>query len=270
MNTIELAVLTKNNRPMDIIDWVSYHLAIGFDKITIFDNNSTYSIKDLFNNDKVEVREIKEDYGFSKNFSPMYNLYSNFCKERTPYTKWLCFIDDDEYVYMNNEKDIKNLLNVDVNILCMYWKMISLPDIIQDRNTTLIDTFNYISPLHTPWGNNIFIKSIINLSKNNNTIWTDPHIPSINSSMSAFTFDKVHVSSAFTALTPDFYTNKSVVLYHYYHQSFKDREFKVNRAGTSNGQTFRPADFMSFTNEILNKYTMLDNSMINLKREILN
>jgi hypothetical protein len=261
MNEIELFMMTKSNRPKDLKIWADYHLSIGFDKIIIMDNDSEFSVSDLFKNyKKVEVREVHGLYRPWADYADKaQKMFQDICYERKPYTKWISIIDDDEYVYPGAVKNIKDYLDKDYPVLCMFWKMISLPEVLDDRSTSLIETFNYVSPLNTPWDNKIFIKSIINTTRFNKIQWLDPHMALIDGKGIAYTYEGEFIPNPYMILNPSFYQNKSsLILYHFYHQSYSDRLYKVSRCNSS----YRPIEKEVFISEIKGKYTELDNRLM--------
>ncbi len=67
----------------------------------------------------------------------------------------------------------------------------------------------------------------------------------------------------------DFYDNKPALIYHYFHQSWEDRLFKIKRNGKDiNGGNIFSDKMEIFKNEIEGKYIYLDNSMIIKKKEL--
>jgi hypothetical protein len=262
MNKIELVCLTKNQRPNDLKEFCDYHLAIGFDRINLFDNNSSFSVTELFSKyDNVSVTVVKENCGTETNFKKHYNIYNEICHNKINHTEWLCFIDDDEFIYIKDNKNIKEILRDDLPAMSIFWKMISLPYIIEDRETTLIDTFNYTSK-NTEWSNNSFVKTMINLNICKNINWgIDPHAPS---NIQCFEFNGNPLRGNHI-ITDNFYDNQSVIIYHYYHQSWQDWLFKINRGGLSNGQTYR-SNSRQFFNDMVSTYKQIDNSMIDRKK----
>lgn len=270
MNKIELCMITKSNRPQDIKNWVDWHLFIGFDKIIIIDNNSTYSIKELLRSyDKVEVREIKENYWMASGFKTFYDTYNSITTERRGKTEHLCFLDDDEYIYIEDKRNIKEILIESQDVHSIYWKMISSPVLLEDRKDSLINTFHHVAPLHTEWSNNTFVKSIVNLEKCSVVGWTTPHIPDINLCKRGCTLNGKIINRDSELLHNSFYDGMSVVIYHYYHQSWKDWIWKCERAGRDNqGNTCRILDKQFFIDSTAGKYIVEDNKMIDRKIEM--
>lgn len=259
MNKIELSSMIKSNRPDDLKEWADYYLALGFDRITIYDNESPFSIKDLFADYKnIEVRPVKSEINFTAYAA---KLYASTCKEKRYETEWLAFFDNDEYLWLKNYKNIQEALKDEFTVLCFYWKFISLPYVIENRKSTMIDTFNYTS-MNTPCSNHAHVKSMVNLSKCNSLVWHGVHWPVANNQNIGCTIDNVTVGFEHILLTDDFYDNQSAVLYHYFYQSYEDWLFKTEK--NLNYKCSRK----EFESYIIGKYNTLDNNMIDKKKEL--
>lgn len=256
----EIITPIRSQRPNDIKEWVDYHLAIGFDKITILDNDSTYSIKELLSDyKKVEVRNIPPSDDFNRGIT---DLYDSLSEEMERTKNFIALIDDDEFIYIKGNKKIKDFLSDGVDVLCLPWRCISSNKPIDHREGTLIETFNYSSRLPEK----VNVKSIINFNRCKNVKWnTDgPHLPNINNTKREFALlngEKVSNGNGnIVAKSHAFYNNMPIYLYHYFYQSFDDWIFKIEkRAGVLKPEYFslrRPP------------YTTLDNSMIEKKEEL--
>jgi hypothetical protein len=266
MNRIELGSLIKSNRPNDLKEWVDYHLAIGVDRITFFDNGSEFSVEDLFKtNDRIEVIRTPGNYGYS-GVKNQCELYHKFYNRKINQTDWLSTIDDDEFIYIKSGKNVKEVLNDDLSVICMFWKMISLPEVLETRSSTLIDTFNYTS-FSSPWAGRVFVKSVVNLKKCVTISWNTPHLPTFNCKRQGQTLEGIQIYDDFLPAFYD-YNNQNMILYHYYHQSYQDRIWKVMRCENSDTQPGRPLSRSDYNSEIVGKYKFLDNNMINRKKEL--
>jgi len=259
MNKIELASMIKSNRPDDLKEWADYYLALGFDRITIYDNESKFSVKDLFSDYKnIEVRLVKSEPNFTDYAA---KLYAETSREKRYQTEWLAFFDNDEYLWLKNNKNIQEILKDEFLVLCFYWKFISSPYIINSRKSTMIDTFNYIS-MNTPCSNHVHVKSMVNLNKCDNLAWNSVHLPTANGRTCGKTIDNVDVVFEHRPITENFYDNQSAILYHYFYQSYEDWLFK-----TEKNPDYK-CSRENFESYIIGKYNTLDNNMINKKKEL--
>uniref|UniRef100_A0A6C0J683 Uncharacterized protein n=1 Tax=viral metagenome TaxID=1070528 RepID=A0A6C0J683_9ZZZZ len=119
IKTIKKLSLTENNYILstnikdedNILEWIIYHLLIGFDKILIIDNNSKVSIKKIIKTynfqNKIDIIEINKKYKVKMNILNHIVLpYMNKnCK------KYFIHIDGNEYINLNSKyNNIDDLL----------------------------------------------------------------------------------------------------------------------------------------------------------------
>lgn len=130
-------IYTTVNNEINIIEWILYHFSIGFNYILINDDNSNPSVKDIVSNynkgefkyflNKKEGEYLKNKYGninlnkldiitYYKEYDvkPGYLLKKkywdyilNILKQKTEY---VLSIDGDEYLTINNNKKINEIL----------------------------------------------------------------------------------------------------------------------------------------------------------------
>lgn len=118
-----LCAIAKNEYPY-IRDWVEYHLAIGFDKIVIYDNNNhdgeRYDslLSDRIGEGTVEIRDRR---GLTGQQCKVYNEYyaeGDF--------DWLGIVDIDEFITFNpysKIKTVQDLINAqpEADSISLYW-----------------------------------------------------------------------------------------------------------------------------------------------------
>lgn len=257
MNQAEIVSMIRSNRKNDLKEWVDYHFAIGFDKITILDNESTFSVKELFSNYKnVDVREIKINDLPDK---AILSVYYEISKEKEKDENYVAFIDDDEYIFIKNNKKIKEILNNDMEILCLYLNLISSHEILEDRDGTIIETFNYTISFNPNRRDRAQIKSIVNFKKCKNLQWglDGPHMPVVDNIKKTIRGEIIKTNLGNTLITKNFYDNQEIYIYHYVFQTYADWIFKRERRPHSLNFHERPGD-----------YSVLDNNMINRKKEL--
>lgn len=142
-----LIYLSTNMKDEDnIIEWVVYHLIIGFDRILIVDNNS-----------KIPIKKIIEEYNLLNKIDVVeYNgmgaikgaILNGIVK---PYmvknnVKWFIHLDADEYINLNNNfENIKDFLNKfdqeDTNIIAINWMLFGTNGIDQKPSGLIIDNY---------------------------------------------------------------------------------------------------------------------------------
>lgn len=225
-------LLTKTYRKSDLSYWLSYHLKI-FDKIIVFDNESTVNIDSLLNDERIIKLDIK-------GFPDQYKLYSktmnNLLFEENDL---ITFLDDDEYLFVDKSTSFE----ISINKLLTEYKMniVHLPEILMGSNT-ILSSRQYQLPIEYKYRRNDvgnICKSIIKYesnsrgkysflqNKDNDTIG---HIPTIDDHKVSCGFGENDIS----------YTNYAKViydapirLYHYHLKSLNDWKIKIERGSAA-------------------------------------
>lgn len=131
-NTICLIACACNEK-LYIKDWVEYYLnKIKVDRIIIIDNNFSdeeklRTILQPYKNVTVITKYRKKRINQSKVYDEMYKHFSR-------YYDWLMFFDVDEYLVMNNRKELKEWLSgVDKKIdeIFVNWKIFDDNDLVK-------------------------------------------------------------------------------------------------------------------------------------------
>lgn len=103
--------------------WVDYHLAVGFEQIFIFDNNSTNPVREILReyvaNNLVVVLDMPVDK------YPQLTAYNLFLKELADAARWVAFIDIDEYICPLACNNINDFLSQyeEYAAIGIHWKM---------------------------------------------------------------------------------------------------------------------------------------------------
>ncbi|MCH5276387.1 MAG: glycosyltransferase family 2 protein [Desulfovibrionaceae bacterium] len=140
---------------LDIKEWIIYHLAIGFEHFLIYDNNSInplkYKLKQFIDNKIVTVVDLT----LTKN--QQLSAYMNAITEWGMNTKWLAFIDIDEFFVPVLKSDIRDILDdyISYGGLGVNWNVFSSNGHISRPSGGILK--NYTSCL----GLNGHIKSIV-------------------------------------------------------------------------------------------------------------
>jgi hypothetical protein len=172
-----------------ILEWVNYHLNIGFDKIFLFDNN--YSGEDTFEdilsdyirNGTVQVIDIRNKFAMQE---ASYNYaLKNLCYEYN----WNAFIDVDEFITFKKSKDAKTFFNDEkfknTDIIFLNWMLYGDDGKIRKENGNVQDRIKNPLPLDKRisfnFPENYHIKTLINgkskLLDTYKFTW-NPHCPS--------------------------------------------------------------------------------------------
>lgn len=126
-----------------IIDFVNYYRQIGVDKIYIYDNNDTdyeplYNrIKDFVDDNFVEIIDVRN----GKNLQlPAYvHCWHNHRNE----FDWMMFVDCDEYLFLKQDKNIKDYLSRDIfhdyDMIHINWVMMDDGGLIKSNGRPLME-----------------------------------------------------------------------------------------------------------------------------------
>lgn len=163
---IVICVIAKNENRY-IKDFCDYHLSLGFDHIYIFDNNDVPEIHNVIQNtDKITVQPFK-----TKNNFPQAHLYNKFMK--TYDFDWCAFIDVDEFITLNEHKDIHDFVDKfgnNVGAIKLFERVYGDDNILQsDINAPVYERIKTESTKYPIY----YCKEIVR--KNNNTKTPNAH-----------------------------------------------------------------------------------------------
>jgi hypothetical protein len=172
-------ILTTNVRDeKNIMEWVIYHLNIGFDYIYIIDHCSKIPVQDIiddfskknsFLNGRVGVTRSEKSGAVKMLF--LNNIIIPHMKKIC--NKYFIHLDGDEYINLNNNfKNIDELLTKhNYPVLYLHWLMYGSNNLENntDKNGFLLNTFTRCDKYLHELG-----KSFINIKYA--TIYSDPHI----------------------------------------------------------------------------------------------
>lgn len=122
MRYASLCAIIKDEGP-DIREWLSYHLAIGFEHVFLYDNNSLVPVRvelgDYISAGLVTVTEWPLTQ--AQQLSAYWHALNTFGGT----TKWLAFIDADEFVFPRRHDDIRDFLDAyaDFGGVGVHWAM---------------------------------------------------------------------------------------------------------------------------------------------------
>lgn len=228
-------VSTNVRDESNILEWIVYHLLIGFDKVVIIDHKSQIPVLQLIQQyswkNKVHVIR-REDEGpvkikFLNEIIVPYMMVN--CK------KYFIHLDADEYIYIKNNNINDFLLQYNADILVMHWLMFGNNNLEKNThpNKFLIPMFTKSSNiLHTHF------KCFIKVQRNKPFIFVNPHtIKYTNKTISTYmnvinkTSNKINYNELINELSIDTSIDGiSGYINHYYVQSREDyMKRKVNR-----------------------------------------
>ncbi len=236
---------------LDLREWVTYHLAIGFEHIFLYDNNSKIAIRDTlsdFINSKL-VTVINLDLNESQQLSAYYNCIKLF----GDLTFWLAFIDIDEFIVPLKDNDVKDVLDdyKEYAGLGVHWMIFSSNSHIKRPKSPVI--YSYIKAIEL----NKHIKSIIQPKHVISPI--SPHHFKYKNGYFCVNEEKF--------IIPNFQSypiaNK-IRINHYYYKSQEDFEDKIKRGLATKSKSSNERDTKIFYNH-LNLATFENTDILRLK-----
>ena len=275
ISSINNYILSTNARDeKNILEWIIYHLLIGFNKIVIIDHKSTKPIIDLIQpfewKNKVHIIR-REDEGavkmmFLNNIIMPYMMIN--CN------KYFIHLDADEYIYIN-EKNIEIFLSkYNADILTLNWLMFGSNNI-----TTNTHANNFLIPIFTKSNKNIdsHFKCFIKINKNRPFIFTSPHTIAYTKQSETLYTNVMNTKRKYhnpLQIKDELAINQEIdkipaYINHYYVQSKEDymnRKVNRNRDDINETRTI-DNDTLLLYNDIINKniynYTLYIEKIIN-------
>lgn len=151
-------------------EWVEYHLNIGFHKIFIYDNNYSGEeefsdvLKDYIEQGKVKIINVRNKFSFQE--IAYNNAINEYCRDYD----WNAFIDIDEFITIENSRDINEFLSqekfINKDIIIMNWKNYGDNEQVKKEKGGVIERFTTPIPnekcIAYDFSENLHIKSMIN------------------------------------------------------------------------------------------------------------
>ena len=196
-------------------EWVIYHFIIGFDHIILYDNNSKNKISDLLSDFVNENIVTVVDFPLTEN--QQLSAYFNCIKNWREFTKWIAFIDVDEFIVPLSCDDINDFLDNyrDFPGVGMHWDVFSSNGHLAKPQGNVIE--NYRMSL----GISNTIKSIV-----------QPKYVIKPSSPHHFVYSYKYCVNEEKICIPEnesYPIGNDIILNHYYYKSQQDYEEKINR-----------------------------------------
>ncbi len=153
-------VAIAKNESFYLTEWIAYHLLIGFDKIYIYDNDSTDRSRELLLSiSEIDPRVSFVEWPTKEDVSPQISAYNHSLEYVT--TEWIAFCDIDEFVVPWKYNSISEFLYTvpdNVSAVHINWRGFGSNQIFSPDYSSIIETFTACSQQH--WGNNYHYKTI--------------------------------------------------------------------------------------------------------------
>lgn len=231
----------------DILEWVNYHLGIGFEHLVIYDNNSKNPLR-------VILREYMENrlvtvIDLPQTDAQQLTAYYHVLHEWGQNTFWLAFIDIDEFIVPYNNTDIRDFLDDyrDYGGIGAHWKIFSSNGHINRPSGYIIENYD------KSMGLNNHIKSIVRCSAA--LAPSSPHHFNYKDGFYCVNEDFIPIN--------DFHSypiaNK-IAINHYYYKSQQDFEAKIDRGFATKMKSAESRAIETFYNH-LNSPAFPDNKI---------
>ena len=118
---IDLCAIAKNEG-LYLEEWINFHLRIGFDSITVYDNESTDGgTVPLHGRGRVHVRSWPTPTGAS----PQITAYNDFLIRAMGQSDWVMFLDIDEFLNLKAQDNVHDFIKSfnTVDGIAINWRM---------------------------------------------------------------------------------------------------------------------------------------------------
>lgn len=186
LNTLEYSSITYKtilctivkNENLYIKEFVEHYLTIGINKIIVYDNNEEKGekmdqiLKNYIEKGYIDIINIR-----GKRMAQMLSFKDCYSKNKNLYD-WIMFFDIDEFLILNEYKNINNFLRNNkykaCDVIQINWVIFDDNDLISYDNRPL--NIRFTRPLYKQIIENRYVKSICRTCVN--LKWKDPHSPS--------------------------------------------------------------------------------------------
>jgi hypothetical protein len=248
----------KNNKVMlftnardekNIKEWAAHHLLIGFDFIYIFDHKSKMPLQQIFSNfdSRVYVERCEIQ---NKIKMPLMIRASKIAKKFN--VDWMIYLDADEFIVLNNFKNVKDLLYLFKNAdqLAVNWVCFGSNNHVKEPSGLILENYTK-SELKLDQ----HVKSFVRPSQVINA--TNPHYYNIMNPFRNITINKkIKPPQPFNHCNLNFNMAFAYIA-HYIHQSEETYKRRKNDLPTDDSGIFRshsiPSDFHQLYNSVENQ-----------------
>jgi hypothetical protein len=263
MHYLTLVAIAKDET-RNLREWLVYHALLGVESCIIYDNESRVPIREtlapFFRDDFLKVVEIP---GQNMQLQAYNHALSTFGDS----TRWMGFIDLDEYIVPQTTNDLRHFLtDYEAHAaLVANWVMYGSSGHEKRPHGLMIENYTRRLPLEDP--QNFHIKSIVKPASTLRAL--SPHHFEYRPGCGAVNPDHMPISSPFSPLCAD-----KLRINHYYFRSREEFEEKIKRGradtnapGLRRGIEAFEAQFQARHDEDLSAIKYLEELKISLKKD---
>lgn len=155
-------VCAAKNEDLYIEEWINYHRAIGVEHLYIYDNESTVPLRQVLDKYiKHGIVTVIEFPGKKKQLEIYSHALNNFGNK----SKWMAFIDVDEFLVPKQHNSLPELLSEyeEYGGLCSHWRYFGNNGHIHRPDGLVIE--NYTKATRQNWCMHNHVKSIVQPAK---------------------------------------------------------------------------------------------------------
>ena len=158
MDYLSLCLCVKDEDEDYLREWVDYHILIGVERFFIYDNGSRVRVRETLAEYVADGRVFVVD---APDKGVQQTAYAHCLHYLGPHTRWLGFIDADEFFVLKTTQDLRQFLTLyeDYGGLGVHWVMFGSSGHIEKPPGSQIKNFILAAP--PDFQPNNFIKSIV-------------------------------------------------------------------------------------------------------------
>ena len=142
---LAFVTIVKNETPY-LKEWINFHKAVGVEKFYIYDNESTDNLEEFL---KPYIEEGLVEYTYFPGKVKQIPAYKDAIEKHKSETKYLGFIDIDEFVVPINNPSVVNLMDeimsLDENAagVAINWKIYGSSGFMEKQEGLVIENYRY-------------------------------------------------------------------------------------------------------------------------------
>ena len=250
-----------------LLEWINYHLRLGFDYIYLYDNNNPGddSVSAIVNNNNLEDKVYIIDYRGKK--TCQIEAYNDCLTSFAQAVDWIAFIDLDEFLTFNSEQPIQNIASFLQNVsgfnsILINWMCFGDSGLLykDERNVTE----RFLIPLPLDISANKHVKSIVKtgvgLFYSSNPHYVQGSVVPCDDCLNSTPKDTSFKTPSFQVLYIRHYTTKTIEEYIKY-KMFRGAADQVN-------SPYAMLECFYWFNEKTPEKTALTNNMLQIHKKL--